>query len=80
MGYRSAYTYAEAKEYLALYKDAERSLIIGQVKGYKIGTREVTLLDLEEIEREIQKFSNIIESYEQNKRTARNVAVVFRDT
>lgn len=80
MGYRSAYKYAEAKEYLALYKDAERSLITGQVKGYKIGTREVTLLDLEEIEREIQKFSNIIESYEQNKRTARNVAVVFRDT
>lgn len=80
MGYRTAYTYTEAKEYLALYKDAERSLVTGQVKGYKIGTREVTLLDLDEIERAIQKFANIVESYEQNKRTTRNVAVVFRDT
>lgn len=80
MGYRTAYKYTEAKEYLALYKDAERSLVTGQVKGYKIGTREVTLLDLDEIEKAIQKFANIVESYEQNKRTTRNVAVVFRDT
>ena len=80
MSYRSAYTYSEAKEYLALYKQAEKGLISGQVKSYTIGGREVHMLTQEEIDNGIQKFSSIVESYEQDKRTSRNVAVVFRDT
>ena len=77
--YNVAYTYAEAKEYLAMYKAALTALVDGQAKEYTIGSRSVTLLDLEDIERMIDKFAAICEKYETGNRPARNVAVVFRD-
>lgn len=86
MGYRSgkyynaAYTYEETCTYLTQYKDALTALVDGQAKSYKIGSREVTLLNLEEIEAMIDKFAAIKEKYEMNTRPPRNVAVVFRDT
>ncbi len=78
--YNAAYTYDEAKLYLAQYKEALTALVDGQAKAYKIGSREVTLLDLDDIERMIDKFSAICEKYETNTRPPRSVAVVFRDT
>ena len=85
MAYRSgaytnaAYTHEEAKTYLKMYKDALTALVDGQAKEYTIGSRSVTLLDLDDIERMIDKFAAICEKYESNSRPARNVAVVFRD-
>ena len=86
MAYRSgqytnaAYTYEEAKRYLTMYKDALTALVDGQAKEYTIGSRSVTLLDIDDIERMIDKFAAIVEKYETNVRPQRSVAVVFRDT
>ena len=76
----AAYSYEEAKMYLGQYKEALTALVDGQVKEYTIGSRSVTLLDLDDIERMIDKFSAIVEKYETNTRPPRSVAVVFRDT
>ena len=78
--YNAAYTYDEAKMYLKQYKDALTALVDGQAKEYTIGSRSVTLLDLADIERMIDKFSGICEKYETDARPPRSVAVVFRDT
>lgn len=78
--YNAAYSYEEAKLYLTQYKQALTALVDGQAKAYRIGSREVTLLDLADIERMIDKFAGIVERYETNTRPPRNVAVVFRDT
>lgn len=78
--YNAAYKYEEAKLYLTQYKEALSALVDGQAKAYKIGSREVTLLDLDDIERMIDKFAAIVEKYETNSRPPRSVAVVFRDT
>ena len=78
--YNAAYTYEETCTYLKQYKEALTALVDGQAQSYKIGSREVTLLNLEEIEAMIDKFAAIKEKYETNVRPPRNVAVVFRDT
>lgn len=78
--YNAAYTYEEACLYLAQYKAALTALVDGQAKAYKIGSREVTLLDLSDIEAMIDKFAGIKEKYETNTRPPRSVAVVPRDT
>lgn len=85
MGYRNgkyvhpAYTYEEVTTYLTQYKAAQMALVNGQVKEYTIGSRSVTMMDLEEITKMIDYFSGIKEKYENNSRPARSVAVVFRD-
>lgn len=76
----AAYSYEEACKYLTMYKDALTALVDGQVQAYKIGSREVTLLNCDYLERMINKFAAIKEKYENAERPARNVAVVFRDT
>ena len=78
--YNAAYTYEEAKTYLSQYKEALSALVDGQAKAYRIGSREVTLLDVEDIEKMVDKFAAICEKYETNTRPPRSVAVVFRDT
>lgn len=86
MGYRKgvyqhpAYTYEETCRYLSMYKGALTALVEGQAKEYQIGSRRVTLLDVEEIENEIGKFAAIKDKYELGTRPARSAAVVFRDT
>lgn len=78
--YNAAYTYEECCRYLEQYKDALTALVDGQAKEYTIGSRSVTLLDLDDIEAMINKFAAIKERYETNTRPPRSVAVVFRDT
>lgn len=78
--YNAAYTYEETCTYLEQYKAALTALVDGQVKEYMIGTRRVTMLDLDDIEKMIDKFAAIKEKYETNTRPPRSVAVVFRDT
>ncbi len=78
--YNAAYTYEEAKLYLTQYKEALTALVDGQAKEYTIGSRSVTFLDLDDIERMVDKFAAIVEKYENGSRPPRNVAVVFRDT
>ena len=78
--YNAAYTYEETCLYLTQYKEALTALVDGQAKSYKIGSREVTLLDVDDIAAMIDKFAGMKEKYETNTRPPRSVAVVFRDT
>ena len=85
MGYRNgvythaAYTYEEVCTYLTEYKAALTALVGGQVKEYTIGSRSVTMMDLDEIKKMIDYFAGIKEKYENSSRPSRSVAVVFRD-
>lgn len=78
--YNAAYTYEETCTYLTMYKEALTALVDGQAKEYTIGSRSVTLLDIDDIEAMIDKFASIKEKYETNTRPPRSVAVVPRDT
>lgn len=78
--YNAAYSYQEAKDYLAKYKEALDALVSGQVKEYTIGSRSVTLLDVDDLTAMVDKFAAIVSKYEGNSRPPRSVAVVFRDT
>lgn len=75
----SAYTLAEAQEMLGLWKDAEKSLASGQVTSYRVGSRECTLVDMEEIRAAINYFGNLVEALSGTVRTKRVTRVVFRD-
>lgn len=75
----SAFTLAEAREMLTLYKEALKELLTGQAKHYRIGTREFTALDAEELQEGIEFFSNLIEALSGQVRTSRVVRVVPRD-
>ena len=64
---------------LELWKECEKALASGQAKMYKIGSREFTAFDLEEVHRMIGYFSDIIESINGETRTTRVARVVPRD-
>ena len=75
----SAYTLQEAREMLTLWKDAERALASGQVTSYRVGTRECTLIDLEDIRAAITYFGNLVDALSGEVRTKRVTRVVPRD-
>ena len=75
----STYTLPEAREMLELYKRAERALADGQVTSYRIGSRECTMMNLEEIRAGINYFGNLIDALSGNVRTNRVTRVVPRD-
>lgn len=75
----SAYTLEEAKEMLGLWKNAERALASGQVTSYRVGSRECTLVDMEDIRSAINYFGNLVEALSGDVRTKRVARVVFRD-
>lgn len=73
------YTLSEAKEMLALWKECYRALASGQVKSYKIGTRELTNLDLGEVRKCITEFNSYIQELNGTTRSVRATCVVPRD-
>lgn len=75
----SPYTLAEAKEMLSLWKECYRALASGQVKSYKIGSRELTNFDLKEVRGCIAEFNGIVQELSGNERNVRSVCVVPRD-
>ena len=75
----SAYNLEEAREMLALWKDAERELASGNVTSYRVGTRECTLIDMEDIRAAINYFGNLVEALSGRVRTKRVTRVVPRD-
>jgi len=79
MSISTAYTLTEARQMLEICKEAHKELVTGQAKSYKIGTREYTALDLDDLVKEIERFSNIVESLEGKVRTKRVARVVPRD-
>lgn len=79
MGIATAWTLPEAREMVEEIKKAIKSIVSGTAKSYKIGTREYTSLDLDELERRLDYFSNIVEALEGKARTNRVARVVPRD-
>lgn len=79
MAITSSYTITEAREMLSLWKKCEKALAEGQVKEYRIGTREFTALDLSEIAARITYFSNLVDALSGTVRTTGVVRVVPRD-
>lgn len=74
-----AYTLKEARDMLSLYKEAEKELVFGQAQSYKIGTREFTAFNLDEIRKQIERFSDIVDALSGNVRTKNVARVVPRD-
>lgn len=79
MSVATAYTLTEARTMLSLVKEAHKELITGQAKSYRIGTREYTALDLDDLMRQIEYFSNVVEALSGNVRTKRVARIVPRD-
>lgn len=75
----SAYTLEEAKSNLAIWKTCLYELGEGQAKSYRIGSREFTTFDLDEVMRMVNFFANLVESLSGNVRTTRVARVVLRD-
>lgn len=75
----SAWTLEEARNMLDLWKACEVALATGQAKSYKIGTREYTALDLNEIAGRIHYWANMVEALSGRTRTTRVTRVVPRD-
>lgn len=68
-----AWTLQEAKESLALWREAEAAVATGQ--AYKIGTRSLTRADLSEIAKRIQYWRNEVDRLENGRKAG---ARVFR--
>lgn len=79
MAATSAYTLTEARNMLSLCKTALEELVTGQAQSYRIGTREFTALNIDELNKEIEYFSNLVEALSGNARTKRVARVVPRD-
>ena len=75
----SAYTLEEAKSNLAIWKTCLYELGEGQAKSYRIGSREFTTFDLDEVMRMVNFFANLVASLSGNVRTTRVARVVLRD-
>lgn len=79
MSILTSYTREEAQSMLALWKECETALATRQAKAYRIGSREYTALDLDEISRRITYWSNVLEAMSGGRRTTRVTRVVPRD-
>jgi len=79
MAVATAFTLPEARQMLTLVKQAHKELITGQAKSYRIGTREYTALDLDDLMQQIRYFSDVVESLSGSIRTKRVARVVPRD-
>ena len=73
------FTLAEAREQLGLWKDCAKELAKGQAKSYRVGTREFTALDMDDIYKMIKYFSGIVDKLTGAARSTRVQTVVFRD-
>ncbi len=79
MGVTTVWTLAEAQEMVTEIKKAIKSIVNGTATSYKIGTREYTALNLEELNAMLTYFGNVVESLSGSVRTNRVVRVVPRD-
>ena len=61
------YTLSEAKAELELWKEAKRAAATG--KAYAIGSRQLTRYDLADINREIDRFAEIVDALTTGRRS-----------
>ena len=64
---------------LSLCKVALNELVSGQAKSYRVGTREFTALDIDELLRLIRYYSDLVETLSGKARNVKVARVVPRD-
>lgn len=79
MAIDTVWTLEEANAMVKEIKEAIKSIVNGTAKGYKIGTREYTALDLDELNSMLNYFGKVVEALSGKARTSRVVRVVPRD-
>lgn len=79
MAATTAYDLVEARAMLTLCKTALNELVSGQAKSYRVGTREFTALDIDELLRLIRYYSDLVETMSGKARGAKVTRVVPRD-
>ena len=79
MGITTIWTLEEAQAMVTEVKTAIRSIVNGTAKSYKIGSREYTALDLDDLQSMLNYYGNVVESLQGNGRKNRVVRVVPRD-
>ena len=73
------FTLIEAKTQLGLWKECAQEIASGTAKHYKIGSREYTALDIDEVYRMIKYFAGLVDKLEGTARSTRVQVVVPRD-
>ena len=73
------FTLVEAKTQLALWKAAAEEIANGTAKHYRIGNREYTALDIDEVYKMIKYFAGLVDKLEGLARSRRVQGVVPRD-
>lgn len=73
------FTLIEAKTQLGLWKECAQEIASGTAKHYKIGSREYTALDIDEVYKMIKYFAGIVDKLEGLARSTRVQVVVPRD-
>ena len=76
---RNAYTLTEAQEMLKLCTVATKELLHGQAKSYRVGTREFTALDTQDLLDLTKYYSNLVESLSGSIRSGNVGRFVPRD-
>lgn len=79
MGITTIWNLEEAQGMVAEIKAAITSIVNGTAKSYKIGSREYTALDLEDLQSMLRYYGNVVESLQGSGRKNRVVRVVPRD-
>ena len=73
------FTLVEAKTQVGLWKECAQEIASGTAKHYKIGSREYTALDIDEVYKIIKYFAGIVDKLEGLARSTRVQVVVPRD-
>ena len=73
------FTLVEAQTQLGLWKDCAQEIANGTAKHYKIGSREYTALDIDEVYKMIKYFAGLVDKLSGAARSSRVQVVVPRD-
>ena len=75
----NGWTLVEAKKQLDMWKAAAEEIANGTAKHYRIGNREYTALDIDEVYRMINYFAGVVDKLEGLARSRRVQVVVPRE-
>ena len=73
------FTLVEAQTQLGLWKECAQEIASGMAKHYRIGNREYTAIDIDEVYRMIKYFAGLVDRLDGSARSVRVQVVVPRD-
>lgn len=73
------FTLVEAQTQLGLWKECAQEIASGTAKHYRIGNREYTAIDIDEVYRMIKYFAGLVDRLDGSARSVRVQVVVPRD-